>query len=252
MNTERHKKVISFSLYGNEPNYQIGAVLNVIEAKRLFPDWVCRFYTTDPPNIKRQLSYLDAEIIDMKDHQLAHAKMFWRFLAIDDPEVKTMICRDADSIVSTREQPVIDEWLNSEEEWEFNIIRDHPCHKRVPIPGGMWGYTFLNKSKNKVDFDEKSMVTYIKEDWIKRKRPVRNVQDDQKFLKWFYENVAKRTSILRYGPQGKRIPEHPPTRYTNHVGARTIKAGEKHTRHNVWHGFDKEYFNSRKWRFWNM
>jgi len=38
------KKVISFSLWGDNQNYVIGAVLNADVAKEEWPDWICRFY----------------------------------------------------------------------------------------------------------------------------------------------------------------------------------------------------------------
>ena len=37
------KKVISFSLYGNDPKYCVGAIKNAKLAKYIYPDWVCRF-----------------------------------------------------------------------------------------------------------------------------------------------------------------------------------------------------------------
>ena len=249
----RTKKVISFSLYGNKPNYQIGAILNVIEAKRLFPDWVCRFYTTDPPDVLSQLAYLGAEIVDMRNDPLVGAKMFWRFLAADDKDVKSMMVRDADSVVSTREVVVIDRWLKSEDEWEFHIIRDHPAHRSVPIPGGMWGYTYLNNKANAVNLDEKPMRCYIRDDWMaKMKKGVGRVQDDQRFLKWFYERLVRlQASVLRYGPQGIRIPPHEATRYTKHVGARTLNHGHYFNNTDMVHGFDKNFFNSQGWNWWH-
>ena len=79
------KKIISFSLYGNKPNFQVGAVVNVLEAKRLYPDWKCRFYTTDDDTICKQLEYLGAEIVRMDDWPEGQA--FWRFLAVGDSDV---------------------------------------------------------------------------------------------------------------------------------------------------------------------
>lgn len=255
------KKVISFSLYGNKACYQTGAIINIIEAKRLLPDWICRFYTTDATVVKKQLTYLGAEIVDMKNDSLCHAKMFWRFLAVDDPEVETVIFRDADSVISERELPCLDKWLNSEEEWQFNVIRDHPSHLSVPILGGMWGYTNLKKTENYIDFKKKSMRSYIYHDWIKGlKRKVNRVQDDQRFLKWFYENVARHipgpskhpgAGILRFGPQGHKIPDHETTRYTTHIGARTFSKGAKFNS-KVVNGYDEDWYNSQSWRWWQF
>ena len=38
------KKVISFSLWGNNSFYVIGAILNADIAETEWPDWICRFY----------------------------------------------------------------------------------------------------------------------------------------------------------------------------------------------------------------
>jgi len=252
------KKVVSFSLYGNVPCYQVGAIVNVLEVKRLLPDWICRFYTTDSACVKDQLRYLGAEVVDMSKDPLVKAKRFWRFLAVDDPDVESVISRDADSVVSTRELPCIDRWLNSEEKWEFLVIRDHPAHLSVPMLAGMWGYTKLEK--NFVNFSKKTMRSFISDDWIKKlKQSVHKIQDDQKFLKWFYENYAKKApgpsthpgkGILRYGPQGHKIPQHDGTRYTDHVGCTTFK-GANYSGRNI-NGCDKDWYKAQKWPWWNF
>ena len=38
------KKVISFSLWGNNPTYNIGAIKNAELAKEFYPDFECWFY----------------------------------------------------------------------------------------------------------------------------------------------------------------------------------------------------------------
>ena len=38
------KKVISFSLWGDKPIYNIGAIRNAITAKEVYPDFECWFY----------------------------------------------------------------------------------------------------------------------------------------------------------------------------------------------------------------
>ena len=48
--------VIAFSLYGDEPRYGEGAVLNVVEAKKWLPDWVCRFYCDSSVPSPRRIS----------------------------------------------------------------------------------------------------------------------------------------------------------------------------------------------------
>ena len=61
------KKVVSFSIYGNVPCYQVGAIMNIVEVARLLPDWKCRFYTTDSCTFCNQLEYLGAEVVRMNN-----------------------------------------------------------------------------------------------------------------------------------------------------------------------------------------
>ena len=37
-------KVISFSLWGDNTRYTLGALQNASLAKMVYPDWICRFY----------------------------------------------------------------------------------------------------------------------------------------------------------------------------------------------------------------
>ena len=37
-------KIISMSVWGNNPSYSVGAIKNAQIAKELFPDWVCRIF----------------------------------------------------------------------------------------------------------------------------------------------------------------------------------------------------------------
>ena len=164
------KKIISFSLYGNKPNFQVGAVVNVLESKRLYPDWKCRFYTTDDEPICKQLEYLGAEIVRMDDWP--EGQMFWRFLAIDDADI--CISRDADSVVNEREVGAVQEWLESDFQW--HSIHDHKNHRKYSIMGGMWGCKqygdFVPESIAQnddayiFDFRRKPMRKHIDE-WIK-------------------------------------------------------------------------------------
>ena len=139
------KKIISFSLYGNKAAFQVGAVVNVLEAKRLYPDWKCRFYTTDDDIICKQLEYLGAEVIRMDDWP--EGQMFWRFLAVDDADI--CLSRDADSVVSAREVGAVNEWLESNCQWHG--MHDHRCHYPTSIMGGMWGYRPQDKQSIKRD-----------------------------------------------------------------------------------------------------
>lgn len=131
------KKVIAFSLWGNNPKYTIGAIKNSILAKEYYPGWTARFYvgTDVDESIITSLKENDAEVLVMPE-ACDWTGMFWRFLAASDPEVDVMISRDTDSRLSLREKAAVDEWLMSDN--QFHIMRDNPQHNTL-ILGGMWG-----------------------------------------------------------------------------------------------------------------
>lgn len=132
------KKIISFSLWGDNPRYTMGALHNASLAKSVYPDWVCRFYVgkSVPEHIVTYLSeFNNVEIINM-DEEGDWKGMFWRFWAASDQSVDALIVRDCDSRLWFREKLAVEEWLKSDK--DFHIIKDHQFHN-VPILGGMWG-----------------------------------------------------------------------------------------------------------------
>ena len=142
------KKVISFSLYGNNPMYTLGALCNAELSEIIFPGWVCRFYYGDSvPNdiIERLSEYSNVELIHMVEDG-NHNYMTWRFLSIDDDDVEIMLSRDADSRLSFREKKLVDIFINSD--FNFHDIRD--CHLHNDVMGGTWGM----KKNNKVNMKE--------------------------------------------------------------------------------------------------
>ena len=130
------KKVISFSLYGRNPLYTLGAVDNVRHARWVYPGWRCRFYVADdvPQSIITRLKNYDAEVIEMGRY-IGHEAMGWRFLVALDPEVDISIVRDTDSRFSKYEQKMVNEWLASGK--KFHVMLG--THATYPIQGGMWG-----------------------------------------------------------------------------------------------------------------
>ncbi len=137
----RLKKIISFSLWGNNPKYVNGAIRNAELSQIIYPDWECRFYIGQSTlsvavNEMSQLRHMqNVEIIEMAEEG-DWTGMFWRFLPCSDPDVDIMISRDCDSRLSLREKIAVDDWLSSVK--SFHIMRDHPHHD-AKILGGMWG-----------------------------------------------------------------------------------------------------------------
>lgn len=127
-------KIISFSLWGHDPKYTVGAIRNSELSKEIYPSWTCRFYVGEnvTEEIKTQLLDNEAEVKEMGGADWNG--MLWRFFAAENADI--MISRDTDSRLSLRERAAVDEWLASDK--DFHIMRDHPYHK-TEILGGMWG-----------------------------------------------------------------------------------------------------------------
>jgi hypothetical protein len=130
------KKVISFSLWGDNPKYTIGAIRNAELTPIIYPGWISRFYCGEsvPTDIIKTLISLPNTEVIMMDVDGDWTGMFWRFYACEDSDI--MLSRDTDSRLSLREKLAVDEWLSSDK--DFHIMRDHPYHN-TEILGGMWG-----------------------------------------------------------------------------------------------------------------
>jgi protein O-GlcNAc transferase len=137
------KKVISFSLWGNNNTYTIGAIKNAELAKKFYPDFECWFYIhkdSVPLNIIKTLKSLSNTKIILREGDINLLRpMLWRFETIDNPNVEINLSRDTDTRILLREKLAVDEWILSGK--TFHIMRDHPCHmdKRYRIMGGMFG-----------------------------------------------------------------------------------------------------------------
>jgi hypothetical protein len=132
-------KVISFSLWGDNPKYTIGAIRNAELAQSIYPDWKCYFFTglDTPVDVVNKLKALPNTVAIEQNSIGDWSSMFWRFKTCYDDSVDISIFRDTDSRLNIREKAAVDEWLLSDK--TFHIMRDHPFHG-YPLLGGMWGY----------------------------------------------------------------------------------------------------------------
>ena len=132
------KKIISFSLWGDNPMYTVGAIKNAELALDVYPDWVCRYYVgkSVPIDIITSLVERKNTEVFVMNEQGDWTGMFWRFYPASDADVNIMISRDTDSRLNLREKAAVDDWLASDK--DFHIMRDHP-HHATEILGGMWG-----------------------------------------------------------------------------------------------------------------
>lgn len=136
--SDRTKNVISFSLWGDDPVYTHGAIVNAQIAPHIYAGWRCRFYcdASVPSPIIEELRRLGSEIHIVRDPKILELKPLWRFLVSDDETVDRFICRDADSRLNAQEAVAVDDWIRAGA--PFHVMRDHPYHMEVML-AGMWG-----------------------------------------------------------------------------------------------------------------
>ena len=130
-----HRRLISFSLYGDHAKYGETAVLNCLAAKQHFPGFVCRFHVDDtvPSAILRRLQQQGAEIVSMTARRGELFPTAWRFLPLDDQTAELVLVRDVDSLLDAREAWCVQEWIDSGK--PFHIIRDDCCHTELILAG---------------------------------------------------------------------------------------------------------------------
>ena len=131
-------KVISFSLYGDNPMYTIGCIKNAILKETLFPEWEMWVYynNTVPEDILFKLKELNVNLIDTNEVNGFFGSL-WRFRVMNHENVEFFISRDCDSRLSERDRVAVDEWIDSGK--SFHILREHPIGHYWPMNAGMWG-----------------------------------------------------------------------------------------------------------------
>lgn len=189
------KKVISFSLWGKNPKYTLGAIQNALLAPSTYPGWVCRFYIRDdvPKSIVEQLvSFSHCEVILINQdlsYQEGHTSTLgtlWRFLPASDPNVEVMISRDCDSRLSIRENNMVKDFVSSPS--KFHNIKDHPNHYSWKILAGMWGV-----KQGTIPNMEEEITHYINQPGVSFTRWL-----DQKFLQQIYSKYNLESVILNH------------------------------------------------------
>lgn len=127
---------VTFSLYGADPKYCVGAIKNADLMPKFYPDWQMIVYhdRTVPEKYLQALRDRNVILVSMTNYRIP--RCLWRFLINDNPWYTRYIVRDADSRFTDREKYAVEEWIASGK--KFHIMRDHPNH-RDPIMAGMWG-----------------------------------------------------------------------------------------------------------------
>lgn len=145
-------KLITFSLWGNDPKYCVGAIRNAELASKVYPGWTCRFYipkmnfggkkewSTDCfSSSVVMLQAMDNVEVVVVDEPPDWRGMFWRFRPASEDDVDVFISRDCDSRLGEREAMAVQEWLDGPK--LVHSIGDHPYHFNPShaLMGGMFG-----------------------------------------------------------------------------------------------------------------
>lgn len=130
-------KVISFSLFGKNPKYLIGAVENCRRIATVLPEWQPLFYCGEsvPLRVRNEIEQLGGQVV-LTDKEETQSATLWRIAAVLSPEVEVCILRDADSLISSREASLVTRWAETDK--EIHVIRDHPEHI-WHMPAGLVG-----------------------------------------------------------------------------------------------------------------
>lgn len=131
--------IFSFSLYGDNPKYTKGMIINVQQLKKRFPDAIVQIYIASdvPTNIKDEIqTYPNVRIISIPRYP-GTGCTFDRFEAIDTSDCDIMFVRDADSRIHERDAGCIEDFIAATDK-QLHIIRDH-FHHKDKIMAGMWG-----------------------------------------------------------------------------------------------------------------
>lgn len=172
--------IVSFSLYGKNPKYLIGAIENARTVQALMPNWRARFYCEQNllKGILEDLEATGAEVIIQASNWHPNG-MFWRYLPIGESGISRIAFRDVDSRLSERDFESITQWVDSD--LFAHIIRDHPFHQ-TPILGGLWGI------KN-FEFDTSKF-------WEFASYFSNHLGEDQRFLSKYIYPIVKKHALI--------------------------------------------------------
>lgn len=212
-------RVIAFSLFGGDPKYRLGVLQNVHALDRVYPGWGILVYCdrTNQESLMRESLGPNVQVILQQERSEGMEGMSWRLLASLRDEMRAVLFRDADSLFSTREADVVNEWLQST--YDTHIIRDHPYHQS-PIMGGTLG----------VKGEALRLLAALVRERLRSHRRT-EYGDDQIFLNhYFYPkiraNALIHTNCVRYFPE--RTQPLPSDRYSElFIGAYAFLSPEE-------------------------
>lgn len=178
MKKELPKKLISFSLWGDDPLYTRGLIRNLELAPVHYPGWSCILYCRDDTDrhYMDEVKALGCQVEVMEQKSGAFEGAFWRFKAAFREGVERFIIRDVDSRLNPREATAVKVWESGTA--RFHHMRDHVYHTSR-ILAGMWGgkrfdeleallttWTKYDYKGCDQDFLEKSVWNILKSDCL--------------------------------------------------------------------------------------
>ena len=198
------KKVIAFSVWGDKPDYLVGAEKNAVLAREIYPGWETWFYVEEGTKVSLEdkatkVIYYEAEP--------GTDGAFQRFRPMQDDSVGIFVSRDTDSRLSDREYQAVQEWLASDK--QFHAMRDHEAHV-WPVMAGMWGAR--RDGLINLDFIYRQLSLYKSKTYF----------DDQKGLASCYNILSN--FFMEHDDKGRfngmPFPKHKPVVYGSFVGQR--------------------------------
>jgi hypothetical protein len=176
----------SFCLYGPEnPRYYPGMLENVELIRVYFPDWkVYVYYAPDVTEGIIESLKSSSNVVLRPTGETGAINMIYRFYAIDEPGVDTMMVRDADSRVHWKDRWAIREFISSD--YNAHTIRDNKEHTSKMM-GGLWGI-------------RKSMGINIQAEYLRYKDNAveKLLGHDQDFLNECIYPKIRRTLLVHY------------------------------------------------------
>ena len=140
-----NKRVISFSLYNDADLYNYGVLLNHELKKSIFKDWTLRVYFDDTVN-QSFIDYVSTLEVELFKVETVIPPMFFRFFPMLDSRVERFISRDLDSVISYRDERMVEEWIKSGK--RLHLVHEvYPGHRHY-VMGGMFGFKCDHAARN--------------------------------------------------------------------------------------------------------
>jgi len=127
------RKILSYSLWGNDPKYLDGMRANVELAAKWYPGWTVMIACPVDTMFALHVNGIAYNVMNTGS---TNAGLFWRIEPATSAAADIVCIRDADSRIGERERDAVAEFESGL--YALHVMRDHPAHG-AEIMGGMWG-----------------------------------------------------------------------------------------------------------------